>query len=85
MTTHQPAIQRYRRPKGLYPKRRDTDHRPNPLPGYLEAHEVDVLVNAAPNAKSLLLFSAPEEGRSQGVGCSVLEARDLALDPALLM
>ena len=41
MTTQQTAVQRYRRPRGQYPRRQAAERRPKPLPEYLEAHEVD--------------------------------------------
>ena len=56
MTTQQTTLQRYRRPRGQYPKRQDTDCRPKPLPEYLKAHEVDALIRAAPNSRAALLF-----------------------------
>ena len=56
MTTQQTAIQRYRRPRGQYPKRRESGRRPKPLPEYREADEVNALVQAAPNSRASLLF-----------------------------
>ena len=56
MTTQQAAVQIYRRPRGQYPRRRDADHRPKPLPEYLEAHDLDALICAMPNARARLLF-----------------------------
>ena len=82
MTT-QTALQRYRRPRGQYPKRQDTDHRPKPLPEYLEAHEVDALIRAAPNSRAALLFLVQWRAGLRVSEALALEARDLSLDSAL--
>ena len=55
MTT-QTTVQRYRRPRGQYPRRRESEQQPKPLPEYLEADEVNALVRAAPNSRAALLF-----------------------------
>ncbi len=77
MTT---AIQRYRRPRGQYPKRRDSEPRPKPLPEYLEAHEVNALMRAAPNSRAALLFLVQWRAGLRVSEALALEARDLSLD-----
>ena len=81
MTTQQTDVQRYRRPRGQYPKRRDTESRPKPLPEYLEAHEVDALIRAAPNSRAALLFLV--QWRAGLRVSEALEVRDLSLDSGL--
>ena len=83
MTTQQTVIQRYRRPRGQYPKRRDTDRRPNLLPEYLEAHEVDALIRAAPNVKASLLFLVQWRAGLRVSEALALEVRDLSLNSGL--
>ena len=80
MTTQTTAVQRYRRPRGQYPKRQDTDHRPKPLPEYLEAHEVDVLIRAAPNSRAALLFLVQWRAGLRVSEALALEGRVLSLD-----
>ena len=48
------AVERYRRPKGQHPRsRRDIDEKTvEQLPEYLEAHEIDALIRAAPNPRA---------------------------------
>ena len=83
MTTQQTAIQRYRRPRGQYPKRRDSEPRPKPLPEYLEAHEVDALIRAAPNSRAALLFLVQWRAGLRVSEALALEVRDLSLDSSL--
>ena len=82
MTT-QTTLQRYRRPRGQYPKRQDMDRRPKPLPEYLEAHEVDALIRAAPNSRAALLFLIQWRAGLRVSEALALEVRDLALDSGL--
>ena len=83
MTTQTTAIQRYRRPRGQYPKRRDSDRSLKLLPEYLEAHEVDALIRAAPNAKASLLFMVQWRAGLRVSEALALEVRDLSLDSGL--
>ena len=48
------AVERYRRPKGQHPRsRRDIDEKTvEQLPEYLESHEIDALIRAAPNPRA---------------------------------
>ena len=68
------AVERYRRPKGQHPRRRrDIDEKTvEQLPEYLEAHEIDALIRAAPNPRARLLFLI--EWRA---GLRISEALDL--------
>ena len=83
MTTQTTAVQRYRRPSGKYPKRRDSEPRPKPLPEYLEADEVNVLIRAAPNSRAALLFLVQWRAGLRVSQALALEARDLSLDSDL--
>ncbi len=83
MTTQTTAIQRYRRPRGQYPRRQESDSRPKPLPEYLEAHEVDALLRAAPNARARLLFLVQWRAGLRVSEALALEVRDLSLDSGL--
>ena len=59
MTTEQAVVPRNRRPRGQHPKPRDPDGQKKPskkLPEYLEAHQVEALIRAAPNPRARLLF-----------------------------
>ena len=78
MTTEQTAVQRYRRPRGQFPKRRDSERRPKPPPEHLEAHEVDALILAA-----ALLFLVQWRAGLRVSEALVLEVRDLSLDSGL--
>ena len=56
---------RNRRPRGQYPKKADnaTELVEKKLPEYLEAHEVNALMRAAPNPRArLLMFPGPHRG-----------------------
>ncbi len=83
MTTQTTTVQRYRRPKGQYPRRQETERRPKPLPEYLEAHEVDALIRAAPNARARLLFLVQWRAGLRVSEALALEVRDLSLDSGL--
>ena len=83
MTTKTTAVQRYRRPRGQYPKRRDSEPRPKPLPEYLEAHEVDALIRAAPNSRAALLFLVQWRAGLRVSEALAVEVRDLSLDSGL--
>ena len=83
MTTQQTAVQRYRRPRGQYPRRRDSESRPKPLPEYLEALEVDALIRAAPNSRAALLFLVQWRAGLRVSEALALEVRDLSLDSDL--
>ena len=81
MTTQTTAVQKYRRPRGQYPKRSDSE--PKPLPEYLEAHEVDALIRAAPNSRAALLFLVQWRAGLRVSEALALEVRDLSLDSGL--
>ena len=83
MTTQTTAVQRYRKPRGQYPKRQDTDRRPKPLPEYLEGHEVDALIRAAPNSRAALLFLVQWRAGLRVSEALALEVSDLSLDSEL--
>ena len=83
MTTQQTALQRYRRPRGQYPKRQDTDRRPKPLPEYVVVHYVDALIRAAPNLRAVLLFLVQWRAGLRVSEALALEIRDLSLDSEL--
>ncbi len=85
MTTQQTAVQRYRRPRGQYPRRQETERCPKSLPEYLEAHEVDALIRAAPNPRASLLFLVQWRAGLRVSEALALEVRDLSLDTGLLM
>ena len=81
MTTQQAVAGRNRRPKGQHPKPRDPDGRRSPsrkLPEYLEAHQVEVLIRAAPNPRARLLFLI--EWRAGLSLSEALDARDLSME-----
>ena len=83
MTTQQTtAVERYRRPKGQHPKpRRDPQEKSaRQLPEYLEAHEVDALIRAAPNPRARLLFLVEWRAGLRNSEALAVEARDLSLD-----
>ena len=57
MTTEQAVVPRNRRPRGQHPKPRGDQKKPSKkLPEYLEAHQVEALIRAAPNPRARLLF-----------------------------
>ena len=80
MNTPTAALQRYRRHRGQRPRRRDSEPRPKPLPEYLEAHEVDALIRAAPNSRAALLFMVQWRAGLRVSEALALEVRDLPLD-----
>ena len=83
MTTQQTAVQRYRRPRGQYSRRQETERRAKPLPEYLEAQEVDALIRAAPNPRASLLFLVQWRAGLRVSEALALEVRDLSLDSGL--
>lgn len=83
MTTQQTTVQRYRRPSGQYPRRRESEHQPKPLPEYLEADEVNALVCAAPNSRAALLSLVQWRAGLRVSEALALEVRDLSLDSDL--
>ena len=80
MTTQ---VQRYRRPWGQFPKRRDGALKPKKLPEYLEAQEVAALVRAAPNPRASLLMLIQWRAGLRVSEALSIEARDLSLDSDL--
>ena len=86
MTTEQAVVPRNRRPKGQHPKPRDADGRKlttKKLPEYLEAHQVDALIRAAPNPRARLLFLIEWRAGLRISEALALEARDLSLESEL--
>ena len=83
MTNEQTAVQRYRRPRGQFPERQDSERRPKPPPEYLEAHEVDALIRAAPNSGAALLFLVQWRAGLRVSEALALEVRDPSLDAGL--
>ena len=83
MATQQTAaVERYRRPRGQHPTpRRDIDEKiAEQLPEYLESHEVDALIRAAPNSRARLLFLIEWRAGLRISEALAVEARDLSLD-----
>ena len=83
MTTQQTVtIERYRRPRGQHPKpQRDVEEKTaEQLPEYLEAHEVDALIRAAPNPRARLLFLIEWRAGLRISEALAVETRDLSLD-----
>ena len=83
MTTGQAVALRNRRPRGQHPKPRDPDGRGRPsktLPEYLEAHQVETLIWAAPNPRARLLFLIEWRAGLRISEALALQARDLSLD-----
>ena len=83
MTTQQSAVQRYRRPRGQYPNHQDPEHRPKPLPEYLEAGEVNALIRVAPNSRARLLFLVQWRTGLRVSEALALQVRNLSLDSDL--
>ena len=86
MTPEQAVVPRNRRPRGQHPKPRDADGRKRSakkLPEYLEAHQVDALIRAAPNPRARLLFLIEWRAGLRISEALALEARDLSLEGEL--
>ena len=81
MTTQTATVERYRRPRGQHPKpRTDAGDRPTKtLPEYLEHHEVEALIRAAPNPRARLLFLIEWRAGLRVSEALALQARDLSL------
>lgn len=77
------TIQRYRRPRGQYPKLRYSECHTKPLPEYLEADEVNALIRAAPDSKARLLFLVQWRADLRVSEALALEVRNLSLDTGL--
>ena len=73
---------RNRRPRGQYPKKADsaTVLVEKKLPEYLEAHEVNALMRAAPNPRARLLMMIEWRAGLRVSEALALEVRDLSLD-----
>lgn len=80
MTTQ---VQRYRRPRGQYPKKRNSALRSRDLPEYLEAHEVAALIRAAPSPRASLLMLIQWRAGLRVSEALAVEVRDLSLDSDL--
>ena len=86
MTTQQAVVPRNRRPRGQHPKPRDPDGRrrsTKKLPEYLEAHQVEALIRAAPNPRARLLFLIEWRAGLRTSEALALEVRDLSLEGEL--
>ena len=86
MATQQTTVvERYRRPRGQHPRLlRDIDEKTaEQLPEYLEAHEVDALIRAAPNPRARLLYLIEWRAGLRISEALALEARDLSLEGEL--
>ena len=79
LTTQQTtAVERYRRREAT---RRDPQEKSaRQLPEYLESHEVDALIRAAPNPRARLLFLVEWRAELRNSEALAVEARDLSLD-----
>ena len=86
MTTQTATVERYRRPRGQHPKpRTDAGDRPTKtLPEYLEHHEVEALIRAAPNPRARHLFLIEWRAGLRVSEALALQARDLSLKGELL-
>ena len=83
MTTQQAVVPRNRRPRGQHPRTRDADGRERlskKLPEYLEAHQVEALIRAAPNPRARLLFLIEWRAGLRISEALALEVRDLSLE-----
>ena len=73
-----------RRPRGVHPKRAPAQHSSGgnvaTLPEYLEAHEVQVVLAAAPDARARLLMLLQWRAGLRVSEALALEASDLSLD-----
>ena len=76
------SVERYRRPRGQHPRsRRDAGEKnAEQLPEYLEAHEIDALIRAAPNPRARLLFLIEWRAGLRISEALAVETRDLSLD-----
>ena len=85
MTTQTATVERYRRPRGQHPKpRTDAGERLTmTLPEYLEHHEVDALIRAAPNPRARLLFLIEWRAGLRVSEALALRVSDLSLDGEL--
>lgn len=86
MTTEQAVATRSRRPRGQHPRSRDPDGRKSTtknLPEYLEAHQVEALIRAAPNPRARLLFLIEWRAGLRISEALALEARDLSFEGEL--
>ena len=76
---------RNRRPRGQYPKKAEqsTELVENKLPEYIEAHEVNALIRAAPNPRARLLMMIEWRAGLRVSEALALEVGDLSLDVEL--
>ncbi len=76
---------RVRRPRGQYPKKveQTTELAVKKLPEYLEAHEVNALLRAAPNPSARLLMMVEWRAGLRVSEALALEVGDLSLDVEL--
>ena len=76
-----------RRPRGIHPKRADVQQSPgkkgSKLPEYLEAHEVQAVLAAAPHSKARLLFLLQWRAGLRVSEALALEPVDLSLETDL--
>lgn len=80
--TESAPVTRNRRPRGQYPKKAEhaTELVEKKLPEYIEAHEVNALLRAAPNPKSRLLMMIEWRAGLRVSEALALEVGDLSLD-----
>ena len=85
MTTETVAVDRHRRPRGQHPKpRTDAGEEPTKtLPEYLEHHEVEGLIRAAPSPRARLLFLIEWRAGLRVSEALALKASDLSLEGEL--
>ena len=76
------TVERYRRPRGHYPRPRGDigEKTVEQLSEYLEAHEVDALIRAAPNPRARLLFLIEWRAGLRISEVLVVDRSDLSLD-----
>ena len=84
-TTDSTPATRVRRPRGQYPKKAEqsADLVVKKLPEYLEAHEVNALLRAAPNPRARLLMMIEWRAGLRVSEALALEVGDLSLDVEL--
>ena len=87
MAAEPSAITRRRRPRGQHTKRVDQgqEHQPEPLPQYLEAHEVLAIIRASDDPRARLLMTEQWRAGLRVSEALALEVADLSLDAELPM
>ena len=74
---------RWRRPRGLHPKKVNQELQSKSLPPYLEAHEVQPIIRAADDPRAQILMTEQGRARLRISEALTLEVADLSLDMEL--